>query len=206
MARPGRIGLALLIGVGGAGLLSVAAPATAQPTNVTIQHYMYMPSHLSVAAGDTVTWTNQDEAPHTITGTSGPAQLDSPQLAKGEAWSFTFSQAGTYTYYCAVHPDMKAEVTVAAPTPAPAPAPAPVQPVAVPVAAPRAPPMTAAVPPTTAAVPPTTAAPPAVVPIRAVTTTSGPRINPMLVLAAVAAGLAVFAATTLAGPRRPKEE
>src|SRR5437016_1356332 len=91
----------------GIGLLFVAGPATAQSTAVTIEHSMYMPSDATVTVGDTLTWTNLDDAPHTVTSSSGPAQLDSPQLEKGQSWSFTFASAGEYTYYCAVHPDMK---------------------------------------------------------------------------------------------------
>lgn len=57
-------------------------------------------------------WTNEDTAPHTVTTTSGPAKFDSGNLGKGESWSYTFTKAGTYQYYCAVHPDMTASVTV----------------------------------------------------------------------------------------------
>jgi hypothetical protein len=64
-----------------------------------------------VPAATTVTWTNQDTAPHTVTS-EGSGPLDSPNLQKGDSWSFTFTTPGTYAYYCAVHPDMKGPVTV----------------------------------------------------------------------------------------------
>ena len=53
-----------------------------------------------------------DAAPHTVTVTSGPEKFNSGNFGKGESVTFTFTKAGTYEYYCAVHPDMKASVTV----------------------------------------------------------------------------------------------
>jgi hypothetical protein len=67
---------------------------------------------LTVRVGDTVQWTNSDEAPHTVTTTKGPKQFDSGTLKKGDSWSYTFTTPGTYEYYCAVHPDMTASITV----------------------------------------------------------------------------------------------
>ena len=53
-----------------------------------------------------------DTAPHTVTVTSGPVKFDSGTLQKGESFSYTFKETGTYEYYCAVHPDMTASVKV----------------------------------------------------------------------------------------------
>jgi amicyanin len=80
--------------------------------------YAFSPASLSVAAGSTVTWTNQDTAPHDVKTTSGPVSIHSPMLNKGQSWSFTFSTAGSYAYYCTVHPDMTAGITVKAAAPA----------------------------------------------------------------------------------------
>ena len=99
-----------------------AAPAA---SSVMIMNYAYSPATLTVPVGTTVTWTNDDQAPHTVTSSSGPAKLDSPQLAQGDTWSFTFTKPGTYAYYCAVHPDMKGTVTVTASSTKPAPSTAP---------------------------------------------------------------------------------
>ena len=82
-----------------------------------IQNYKFSPAALTVAVGDTVKWTNMDTAPHTVTVTSGPVKFNSGNLAKGESFSYTFTKAGTYAYYCAVHPDMTAKVTVTGSTP-----------------------------------------------------------------------------------------
>jgi plastocyanin len=96
--------------------LTLAAPATAagEHRHVEISQYMYMPTSLTVEQGETVTWTNEDEVEHDVAVTSGPASFQSPMLAKGKSWSFTFSVVGPYSYICSVHPDMKATVTVKA--------------------------------------------------------------------------------------------
>jgi hypothetical protein len=62
--------------------------------------------------GTKVTWTNEDTAPHTVTIQSGPVTFGSPTLQKGDSFTYTFTTAGTYTYYCAVHPTMTASVVV----------------------------------------------------------------------------------------------
>ncbi|MFL6022765.1 MAG: cupredoxin family copper-binding protein [Marmoricola sp.] len=86
--------------------------ATAATKSVMIENYAFSPAALTVEVGDTVTWTNMDEAPHTVTVSSGPVKFASPTLQKGQTFTYTFTKAGTYSYYCAVHPDMKATVTV----------------------------------------------------------------------------------------------
>jgi len=93
-------------------------PAAAAHYSVQMSNYAFAPASLTVKEGDTITWTNQDTAPHTVTTTSGPESLNSPYLSKGQSWSHTFTQPGMYMYYCTVHPDMRAEVIVQAPAPA----------------------------------------------------------------------------------------
>ncbi len=126
--------------------------AAAVTKEVMIQNYKYTPAALTVAVGDTVKWTNMDTAPHTVTVTSGPVKFNSGNLAKGESFSYTFTKPGTYAYYCAVHPDMTAKVTVTGspttPTPTPTtpkpttPAPTPTTPVpTTPTPTPTMPPM-----------------------------------------------------------------
>lgn len=111
------------------GLLFLLAPARAEAAatqHVAMENYAYSPASLTIQVGDTVTWTNHDQAPHNVVTTSGPASFESPLLATGESWSFTFTVPGTYSYYCSVHPDMRAQVTVQ-PAETQEPAPAPVQ-------------------------------------------------------------------------------
>jgi len=87
----------------------VAAPAAAGPAAVAINNFMFGPAALTVKAGSTVTWTNQDEEPHTVVG----AGLRSPVLGnQGASYSHTFTDAGTYSYNCSIHPYMHGTVTV----------------------------------------------------------------------------------------------
>jgi plastocyanin len=105
---------------------SATTAASAGTTKtVAIKNYAFSPSSLTIAVGDTVTWTNEDTAPHTVTVTSGPVTFNSGNLAKGQSFSYTFTVAGTYSYYCAVHPDMVGQVVVTGTTPTPSPAPSP---------------------------------------------------------------------------------
>ena len=102
--------------------LALPAPAAqaASTHQVTMSGYAFAPRSLTITAGDTVTWTNQDQAPHDVKTTSGPASVHSPMLGKGGSWSHTFTTAGTYSYVCTVHPGMTAQLVV---EPAAAPAP-----------------------------------------------------------------------------------
>ena len=100
--------------------LPFAGPAAAATQQVMMQGYAFSPAALTVRVGDTVTWIQHDEAPHDVVTTSAPVAFRSPQLSAGQSWSYTFQQPGTYQYYCSVHPDMRASVTVLpAPTTAP---------------------------------------------------------------------------------------
>lgn len=88
-----------------------SSEASASSGAVTIADLTYSPADVQVAAGGTVTWTNDDDAPHTVSF-DDDAVADSEELAKGDEFSATFDQAGEYSYMCAIHPDMKATVTV----------------------------------------------------------------------------------------------
>lgn len=91
---------------GGGGATSEAAD-----TAVTIADLQYSPADVEVAAGGSVTWTNNDDAPHTVSF-DDEALTDSGELAKGDDFSTTFDEAGDFAYICAIHPDMKGTVTV----------------------------------------------------------------------------------------------
>ncbi|HXK37982.1 MAG TPA: cupredoxin family copper-binding protein [Candidatus Paceibacterota bacterium] len=86
-------------------------PATINSTEVSIVDYKFEPSPLTIKAGTKVTWTNNDTVPHTVTSDAGTV-LNSPRLAPGEKFSYTFSAAGSYDYHCTVHPMMKGGVVV----------------------------------------------------------------------------------------------
>jgi plastocyanin len=105
------------------GLVRVASPVRAATHQVSIENFAFMPASLTVQVGDTVTWTNNDDAPHTATADNGA--FDSDTLATGGTYSFTFTAAGEFGYFCSIHPDMTGTITVqaaaatAAPTSAP---------------------------------------------------------------------------------------
>jgi plastocyanin len=94
------------------GAAAAAAPAAASTKSVEMMGYAFSPAALTVSVGDTVTWTNHDTAPHNVVVTDGPEKFTSPTLQTGGTFSYTFTKAGTYSYYCAIHPDMKATLTV----------------------------------------------------------------------------------------------
>jgi plastocyanin len=104
---PARAGLAAIALA--AALLASPAPA-ASPVDVGIKDFSFAPSPLTVAPGTTVTWTNHDEETHTITSTSGA--FGSAGLSHEETFTQTFARPGTYSYFCALHPQMKATVVV----------------------------------------------------------------------------------------------
>jgi len=124
------LGVSLL---GTIAILACAGPA-GPPQAVTIKGFAFGPATVDITKGTTVTWTNQDTVPHTVTtGTapptfpplpSGASPTPFPSLSSGDGrvnsgriepngtFSFTFSQTGTFNYFCAVHPAMKATLTV----------------------------------------------------------------------------------------------
>ncbi len=79
-------------------------------TQMNIQNFAYQPANMQVRVGTTVTWTNQDNVPHSITFKNG--MKDSGLLSQGQSFSYTFNTPGTYQYSCTVHPYMVATVTV----------------------------------------------------------------------------------------------
>lgn len=87
-------------------------PPGPQPTHlVTISNFAYSPATITVAPGDTVTWRNNDSAPHTVTSNSG-SELNSPQLSQGQTYEHVFSAAGSFAYHCTIHPSMQGTVAV----------------------------------------------------------------------------------------------
>lgn len=77
---------------------------------VTIKNFTFEPSDLTIAKGETVTFLNTDGAPHTATADNGT--FDTGRLGKGDKKAFKFTAAGTFTYFCALHPKMKGTITV----------------------------------------------------------------------------------------------
>ncbi|MCZ7577642.1 MAG: cupredoxin family copper-binding protein [Dehalococcoidia bacterium] len=87
-------------------------PASAANSSVSIADFAFAPGTVTVSAGDTVTWTNNDAGvPHTVSSDSG-GDLASGQLSGGESYQKTFSTAGSYAYHCDIHPSMTGLVVV----------------------------------------------------------------------------------------------
>lgn len=79
--------------------------------SVEISNFAFSPATLTIKAGDTVVWTNQDSVSHTVTSDSG-SELGSSTLGNGQTYSRTFNTAGTYSYHCSIHTYMKAKIIV----------------------------------------------------------------------------------------------
>jgi plastocyanin len=86
-------------------------PAGAPGAAVKIAGFAFGPASVTVAAGQTVTWTNADRVPHTVTADGGA--WNSGPLAPGASFSFTPTRPGTYAYHCSIHPFMRGTVVVA---------------------------------------------------------------------------------------------
>jgi plastocyanin len=79
-------------------------------TDVAIEGFTFAPTDLVVSAGDEVTWTNEDPAPHTVTAEDG--SFDSGTLEPGQTFSVGLEGNGPVTYRCQIHPDMVGTITV----------------------------------------------------------------------------------------------
>ncbi len=119
--RPLALALALvaslaLVACGGATATSAPgtlAPPTAGPgaPPVAIIDNAFQPRELTVAAGTAVTWTNNGQRGHTVTSSDGIFGSDGT-LSSGAVYTNTFTTAGTYPYFCALHGSMKGTITV----------------------------------------------------------------------------------------------
>jgi plastocyanin len=86
--------------------------ATAAESKVAIDNFTFSPAKLDVAAGDRVTWVNNDDIPHTVTDAADPRTTRSPPLDTGETYARVFDKPGTYHYFCSLHPHMQGTVVV----------------------------------------------------------------------------------------------
>src|SRR5271154_4691779 len=121
-------GAVLMVAMGGGGFVRStmargenASPALGQPAaaeasaeakavEVKIDNFKFGPEALTVPVGTTVTWTNRDDIPHTVVSTDGV--FKSKVLDTDEKFSFTFAKAGTFDYFCSIHPKMVGKVVV----------------------------------------------------------------------------------------------
>ncbi len=87
-----------------------ANPQQTATAEVKIDNFSFGPATLTVAPGTTVTWVNHDDIPHTVVSTD--SIFKSKVLDTDEKFSFTFTKAGSYPYFCSIHPKMTATVVV----------------------------------------------------------------------------------------------
>jgi len=90
-------------------LLPLGLAAHAQELSVNIDNFTFSPPELKVKVGDTVTWTNHDDIPHTVVSAG---KFRSKTMDTDNTFSFTFTAAGDYTYFCALHPHMTGMIKV----------------------------------------------------------------------------------------------
>jgi plastocyanin len=108
-----RLAIALAVATGlGTGILTArqVRAATDKPAVITIDNFTFGPANLIVPAGTTVTWTNHDDIPHSIVATD--KAFRSAALDTNDSYTFTFKTAGTFAYFCGLHPHMTGKVIV----------------------------------------------------------------------------------------------
>jgi plastocyanin len=84
-------------------------PITTQETvAVEIKGLAFVPATITISKGTTVTWTQEDNVTHTVTGTG----FDSGDLSQGKTFSYTFNEVGIFNYGCLYHPSMSGKIIV----------------------------------------------------------------------------------------------
>ena len=78
---------------------------------ISIKNFNFNPTTVNIKVGESVTWNNEDSAPHSIISDSG-TELASKTFSSGQSYTYTFNTAGTYEYHCGVHTSMKGKVVV----------------------------------------------------------------------------------------------
>jgi plastocyanin len=109
---PGRaVVVAMLAGPVLGAMLELAAGASQDATNViTIDNFTFSPKEFTVAVGTTVKWVNHDDIPHTVVEKN--TTFRSKALDTDDSYSYTFTSAGTFDYFCGLHPHMVGQVIV----------------------------------------------------------------------------------------------
>ena len=108
-----RSKLLQLIVLAAAWVLVTSSPGQPQSSvSIDIQGFAFNPAKVTIPVGTTITWTNKDSAPHTVTSRNGA--FNSGALDRGQTFQFTFNAPGTFDYFCSIHPSMTATVVVTA--------------------------------------------------------------------------------------------
>ena len=105
----GLFGAVAAVTIHGGAIARAAAENRAAPS-IAIDNFSFTPKEITVAAGTTITWVNRDDVPHTVVSTD--KKFKSKALDTDDHFSFTFAEAGTYSYFCSVHPVMTGKIIV----------------------------------------------------------------------------------------------
>jgi len=90
-------------------MLLGATTVRAEQVDISIDNFTFAPQELKLKVGDSVTWTNHDDIPHTIVSAG---KFRSKTLDTDGTFSFTFTAAGDYKYFCSLHPHMTGMIKV----------------------------------------------------------------------------------------------
>jgi plastocyanin len=102
--------IAMVLLLAGSPVVRASDKPSAPGVEVKIDNFSFGPQAITVPVGATVTWTNRDDIPHTSVSTEGV--FKSKVMDTDEKFSYTFTKAGTYPYYCSIHPKMTGQVVV----------------------------------------------------------------------------------------------
>ena len=102
--------IAMLLLFAGSSRVAASDQPSAANVAVKIDNFVFGPQAITVPVGTTVTWTNSDDIPHTAVSTDG--LFKSKVMDTDEKFSYTFTKAGTYSYFCSVHPKMTGQIVV----------------------------------------------------------------------------------------------
>jgi plastocyanin len=105
--QPGESVAASAPAAGGGGCTTSSEEGAAQ---VGIENFTFSPGEVTAGVGETITWTNEDSAPHTATLDDGAC--DTGNIAQGSTAGLVFDAAGTYPYHCTIHPNMTGTITI----------------------------------------------------------------------------------------------
>ncbi|MBV8428319.1 MAG: cupredoxin family copper-binding protein [Hyphomicrobiales bacterium] len=91
-------------------LVGASAAVKAADMPVSIDNFVFTPAETQITVGTTVVWTNNDDIPHTVV--DADHKWKSSALDTGDKFSHTFTEPGTFDYFCSLHPHMTAKIIV----------------------------------------------------------------------------------------------
>jgi amicyanin len=81
--------------------------------HIVMRNISFQPATIHATVGQTITWTNRDDAPHNVTYVSGPRFSSAPTFTNGQSFTLRLTRAGTISYRCTIHPGMHGSIVVA---------------------------------------------------------------------------------------------